>query len=156
VAYTLLRLGLWSPDRELLLTGTAIAETGLRAQRQEHGPALGFFQIEPATHDDVVNRELAKHPGLAVKVDSLRIFGAADVDLQFNAAYGVAIAAPRYLTTPEPIPHANSATAPTDDELLIFGGYWVRYYNRGGKARPDEFRDAWRAAFPASQPGASS
>jgi hypothetical protein len=39
---------------EELLLGTALQESGLIYRRQlNNGPALGLFQMEPATHDDI-------------------------------------------------------------------------------------------------------
>lgn len=46
-------LGLWSQAAEDLLLGTAIQESGLVHVRQVGGPALGYWQMEPATHDDI-------------------------------------------------------------------------------------------------------
>lgn len=159
VAFALQRVAIWTVRREILVTGTALAESGLRALHQEHGPALGFFQIEPVTHDDLVNRELAQphNADLAFRIRALREFGDPLLDLELNAAYGAAICALRYLTVLEEIPDVADPAAPTDAELTALGDYWDRFYNRGGKARAQEFVVAWRLAFPAPapQPGAA-
>ncbi len=45
-------LGTWSLESEMLLMGTAAHESLLIYTHQIGGPALGYFQMEPATHDD--------------------------------------------------------------------------------------------------------
>ena len=50
----LVKLRLQSPAAEALLLGTAVVESGLSALVQAGGgPALGLYQIEPATHADI-------------------------------------------------------------------------------------------------------
>ena len=47
------KLSLWSPSAEELVLGTAIVESGLTYLKQHgDGPALGLWQVEPATHDE--------------------------------------------------------------------------------------------------------
>ena len=66
---TLRVLGLDGPDAEQLLLGTAIQESGINDVVQAGGgPALGYFQIEPNTHNDVWNNYLNSLPILAAKV----------------------------------------------------------------------------------------
>ncbi|WP_367159322.1 hypothetical protein ABUE34_08480 [Kozakia baliensis] len=53
VVPTLAALGLGSPSAVNLVTGTALAESrGAYLRQINGGPALGFWQMEPATHDD--------------------------------------------------------------------------------------------------------
>ena len=59
---------------EDLLLGTALMESGLREIEQRGGPALGFFQIEPATFADVYDRYLTqRRPDLLITVDGLSV-----------------------------------------------------------------------------------
>lgn len=44
---------LWSPAAENLVLGTALTESRGEFVRQVGGPALGLWQMEPATHDDL-------------------------------------------------------------------------------------------------------
>ena len=47
-------IGMYSEPAEQLLLGTACAESNLGTYlHQVGGPALGVFQIEPATHTDI-------------------------------------------------------------------------------------------------------
>ena len=51
---TLLKIGLSSKKAEVLLLGTAIQESRLKYRQQLGGePALSYFQIGPANHDDI-------------------------------------------------------------------------------------------------------
>ena len=48
------KLSLWSLSAEELVLGTAIVESGLTYLKQHgDGPALGLWQVEPATHDEL-------------------------------------------------------------------------------------------------------
>ena len=50
----LTKINLWSRSAEELVLGTAIVESGLTYLKQRgEGPALGLWQIEPATHEDL-------------------------------------------------------------------------------------------------------
>ena len=64
-------IGLDSQAARELLLGTALQETGLRNIQQVGGPALGYFQMEPATHDDIWENFLAYRPDLAARVKAL-------------------------------------------------------------------------------------
>ena len=59
-------LDLWSQAAENLLVGTALVESRLTHLRQlAGGPALGVFQMEPATHHDLWDDWLRYRPGFA-------------------------------------------------------------------------------------------
>jgi hypothetical protein len=61
-----------SEAAEQLLLGTAQQESDLRATVQDGGGlALGDFQMEPNTHNDIWANYLAFHADLAGKVQSL-------------------------------------------------------------------------------------
>ncbi len=65
-------LELWSESAENLLLGTALVESGLRSLSQRGGgPALGLFQIERATHDDIRTNFLRYRRALSAKVEAL-------------------------------------------------------------------------------------
>jgi hypothetical protein len=46
-------MGLWSQAAENLVLGTALVESKAEYIHQVRGPALGLWQMEPATHDDI-------------------------------------------------------------------------------------------------------
>jgi hypothetical protein len=119
---TLQRLGLWSHSAENLLVGTALTESGLRALVQDGGPALGVYQIEPATHRDVLTNFLDYRLGLAEKVRELRAREPdPDEQLITNLAYATAICRVIYYRRPEPLPDA--------DDIEGLGAYWKQHYN---------------------------
>lgn len=57
-------VNLWSVVAEELLMGTAAQESGFQYLEQVRGPALGIFQIEPATHQDLWANYLRYRPEL--------------------------------------------------------------------------------------------
>lgn len=134
---TLNRLGLWSAAAELLLLGTALAESGLRWLRQKGGgPALGVYQIEPATHRDIWANYLAYRPEQRARVAALRAAAPEpEVQLMTNLAYATAIARLVYRRRPEPMPAA--------DDLAGLAGYWKAHYNTAlGAGAPEDFMNA--------------
>ena len=67
------KLSLWSLSAEELVRGTAIVESGLTYLKQHgDGPALSFWQVEPATHDDLYTNFLNFRPELGSKLMQLR------------------------------------------------------------------------------------
>ncbi len=70
---TLQQLGLWSVAAEELLLGTALIESNLIHRRQLGlgGPALSFFQMESATHNDIWENFLKYRAKLAGCVKQL-------------------------------------------------------------------------------------
>ncbi len=120
---TLTFLGMDSPAARNLLLGTAAQESHMgRWIRQIKGPALGIFQMEPATHDDIWENYLSYRPSLVAKIEQLLCPGFSKVEqLKWNLAYAVAMARIHYRRVPKPLPEAD------DYELL--GMYWKEHYN---------------------------
>lgn len=130
-------IGLWSQEAEQLVLGTAIHESGLVYLKQINGPALGYWQMEPATHDDVWNRMPRDiRRGFA-------IFGSADgsaEDLYLRNDYAAAMCRMKYRLSPGPIPMTLTAQA----------AYWKLYYNTPlGAGTVSEYIADWeRAGLP--------
>lgn len=147
----------YSKAAERLLIGTAIQESRLRHLRQlGSGPALGLYQIEPATHQDVWENwvrhrdEVAAflqltvpwHKG-AVQIrpeDAEREVGRGGVVfgwprdhwLVSNLVYATAIARLVYYRQPYALPDAH--------DLPALGAYWKRHYNTiQGAGTSEEF-----------------
>lgn len=134
---TLMHLGLFSPTAENLLIGTALQESRLKYLKQlGGGPAIGLFQIEPKTHDDLWNSYLRYHPALREKVKSLMVPGLDPlIQLATNLTYATAIARLLYFRKQEPLP-AN----PNDVESMAL--YWKKHYNTPlGAGTVQEFVD---------------
>ncbi len=118
---SLKEVGLWSPEAEELLMLTAAQESHLGTWiAQVNGPALGVYQMEPATHIDVWrylldnNRSgiLARLPW-RTQQDSSKLVR--------DLGYATVMARLRYLYAPEPIPAA--------DQVYKLAAYWKQWYN---------------------------
>ena len=120
---TLKYLNMHSVAAEQLVLGTAVQESGLRYLLQIGGPALGFFQMEPATHDDLWENYLAFRGDLKVKVEFLLSrYPARRLDqLTLNHMYACAMCRLHYLRRPEALPREGDA----ED----MARYWKKYYN---------------------------
>lgn len=118
-------LGLYSLAAENLLIGTVMVESRANYIHQlKGGPALGLFQMEPATHDDIHRNYLAYRKDLEAKVyDIAGGWQASSLanEMIGNVNYAAAMARIHYLRVPEPLPDAN------DVEGLA--AYWKEHYN---------------------------
>lgn len=73
IAPVLDKIGLWSHSAEELVFRTAIVESGLTYYKQHgKGPALGLWQIEPATHEGLYTNFLNYRPELDSKLMELK------------------------------------------------------------------------------------
>lgn len=137
---TLVRLGAkFASDAAVnLLIGTALHESGgLRWLKQlSAGPALGVYQIEPATLRDVYASYLCYRLPLRATVALIAAPGAREPQLITNLAYATAIARLIYWRAPEPLPAA--------DDIDGLGRYWKRRFNTaGGKGEAEDFSAAF-------------
>lgn len=125
-------IGMYSVARALLVLATALSESGLRATHQAGGgPALGFEQEEPITHNWLWNKFLATPKRRHIQ-DALRAltpsapFAGDPAALAAWPKYGAAMCAMKYLSVPAPLPDMSDPAAAAE--------YYVKYYNGGGKA----------------------
>jgi len=130
---SLVAMGFAGTAAERLLLGTALAESGLRHLKQVRGPALGLYQIEPATHHDLWHNYLRFRPHLA---SLAKLFLAPRQPLHrqlvWNLAYATAIARLIYFRDPEPLPAAEDSAA--------LAAYYKRVFNTSlGRASPKRF-----------------
>lgn len=116
-------LGLWSQAAENLLWGTANYESELLfLEQQGGGPALGLWQIEPATRRDLYDRWLTRRPHLREKLRALVApVPKPEKQLATNLMYACAVARLIYYRRPEPLPHA--------DDIEGLAAYWKQWYN---------------------------
>lgn len=140
---TLRALNMHGRAAEQLLMGTAAQESHFRYLSQLGlGPALGLFQMEPATHDDIWAHYIRYRPEVA---DPVRRLAApvghghpSSSELSWNLRYAAAMARVHYRRVPAPLPDAG------DVEGLAF--YWKEFYNTAaGAGTPDEFITNWVA-----------
>ncbi|MCB9990669.1 MAG: hypothetical protein H6867_04740 [Rhodospirillales bacterium] len=117
------RIGAYSRNAEQLVMGTGLAESSfIFIQQIGRGPARGFFQMEPATHDDIWSNYLSKKLDL---LDDLKGLLIRDMDLHDqlhgNLFYAAAMCRIHYLRFREPLPEVG--------DWRGMAAYWKKYYN---------------------------
>jgi hypothetical protein len=122
-------IDLWSQAAENLVLGTALVESNAEYLHQVKGPALGLWQMEPATHDDVWSNYLRYQHELADKVDELTTpaaitHGAAE--LIGNLYYGAAMCRIHYRRAPAALPNEKDAEG--------MARSWKTFYNTAAGA----------------------
>lgn len=143
IAPALKAIDLYSEAAEELILGTAIQESKLTALKQYgNGPALGLFQMEPATHEDIWNHYLRNRRELAFKASGLLIvdFHMDIVDqLTGNLWYAAAMCRIHYRRRPEALPPVGNTRAQAD--------YWKMFYNTmSGKGTVEQYINSWNEA----------
>ncbi|ATU72690.1 hypothetical protein SXCC_04815 [Gluconacetobacter sp. SXCC-1] len=125
IAPTLTLIGMGGPAAVNLMAGTALAESGCRRLVQDGGgPALGLWQMEPFTHDDIWTTFLpnGRMGALVTKLLSTRgNWPPAAGQMVGNAFYACAMARLKYYRAPDALPAANDAAG--------LCGLWKRIYN---------------------------
>lgn len=122
---TLLHIGLHSQSAENLVLGTALVESAGKYIKQiGGGPALGFWQMEPATHDDIWQNWLSYRPEIAERIRELdtraRITEGA-AEMIGNMFYAAAMCRVFYRRLPDALP--------AEDDYEGMAGLWKRRYN---------------------------
>lgn len=121
----LAQLGLGGNSAVNLLAGTALVESGLVWLRQNGGgPALGLWQMEPATHDDCWRNFLFYRPALASAIMRLGGVGAGLGGaglLVGNLAYACGMARVVYARAPTALPAPEDACG--------LSAYHKQFYN---------------------------
>lgn len=145
VAPSLHGVGLWSLAAERLVIGTAIQESNLTYLRQIKGPALGLWQVEPATHRDLWKNWLWHRPlfvGLIRQTAMVDIPNGNTPDdelLVFNLRYAAIVCRLLYRRIPAALPDA--------DDWPGLAAYWKKSYNSHlGAGKPEQFLAAVKRA----------
>ena len=139
---TLAAIGLNGTAAQQLVLGTAAVESGLTYIRQlGKGPALGLWQMEPATYNSLWKDLLAlpNRAGLRHAILELGPYvnHPAPARLISDLALGAAMCRVRYLWDPHPLP--------AEDDLDGLAATWKRAYNtRLGAGTPEHFKRAWQ------------
>lgn len=135
---TLKFLGLHSRPAEELLIGTAAVESegGHYLHQLGEGPAVGIFQMEPNTHDDIWGNYLDYRQSIADSVRMLDSRTRAE-NMAGNLYYATAMARIHYLRVPTALPPR--------DELRELAQYWKDHYNTSqGKGTVRDFISAYK------------
>lgn len=119
-------LGLYSEAAEELLVLTAAVESqgGQYLHQLGKGPAVGIYQMEPATHDSLWANYLRYRHDLADKVHELELpsfYGDDAREMAGNLYYATAMARVFYLSKPGAIPKAA--------DVRGLAAYWKIYFN---------------------------
>lgn len=129
----------FSEDAVELLMLTCAQESLLgKYIEQVNGPAIGIFQIEPATHQDLVlyiAREMKK---LDYFIDNYVASPSDEVfdSLKINLVYQIILARVFYYRFSEPLP--------SKDDVRAMAEYYKKYYNTHlGKATVEEAVDRY-------------
>jgi len=94
------------------------------------GPALGIFQMEPNTHDDIWLNFLQYREALAGEIRGQYMVNGVASELVWNLAYATAMCRMHYLRKPGAIPTSVEGMA----------AYWKKHYNTElGKGTEEEF-----------------
>lgn len=132
VVPTLKYFDMWSEAAEQLLIGTIMQEShGEYIQQLGGGPALGIYQMEPATHDDIWCNYLEYRPQAQESLfsvmsceahDSAQIHGVPPADeLISNLKYATLMCRLHYRRVPKPLPKGN--------DIKALAQYWKDHYN---------------------------
>lgn len=117
----LMTVGLMGTTALNLVTGTALAESGASYLVQlGGGPALGLWQMEPATEQDIWANYLAYQRDLAAKVKGLLTGGATTAQLVGNLPYAAVMCRLKYLRAPQVLPGAKDAAGQAAYHKLIY------------------------------------
>jgi len=129
---------LWSQAAENLVLGTAAKESlmGRYLKQYPTGPALSIYQMEPATHDDILKNFLKYRPHYLAMLTKYSMKIESGV-LVYNLAYATAMCRLHYLREKTPLPAA--------DDIPGLADYWKRFYNTPeGKGTVEEFIKTYR------------
>ena len=141
-------MGMRSAAAEKLLIMTAAHESlGFRYRRQQGGgPALSYYQIEPATLDDLYENYLAFRPGKQALLDAYLPEETSRTDaLENSDKYATAAARLIYARVPDALPDV------ADDEALA--AYAKKFWNTDlGAATPEKYLADYRAYGPKPEP----
>ena len=135
--------GLQAPTE--LLLGTALQESGLTHRVQQGGgPALGLFQMEPNTHDDIWANFLKHRATLAAAVQAfLSGNPQAAATLQNNDDYAAAMARVHYYRMGQIV---GKEPLPGPGDIAGMAAYWKKHYNtKGGAGTAAQFVANWEA-----------
>lgn len=113
---------------ELLVFTCAVESDGGSYLKQVKGPALGIYQMEPATYNDIWQNYLKGNSSLLLRL--LSNFGIhympSEDRLIYDLKFATAMSRLFYARVPEPIPNTKDVDALWE--------YYKRYYNTEGGA----------------------
>lgn len=127
-------LMMYSHDAEELLVFTCATESdGGTFIHQINGPALGIYQMEPVTHNDIWHNYIKHNPKLMMLLSTN--FNIADIPSEERLVYDL-----RYATAMARIFYARiHETLPDKNNVMAIWAYYKKYYNTAkGAAKENE------------------
>ena len=123
IKWTLEYLDMYSDDAADLIFKTGMAESGYRAlEGYGANPAIGFWQVEPATMYDTIDNYINYRPELKTKIYALGYDDKdAEIRLMSNLSLQVAFCRLKYRRDRYQLPKEGSIEAQAK--------YWKRVYN---------------------------
>ena len=123
IDWTLKKIDMYSKDAASMVYTTGMAESKYKYLSQMgDGPAIGFFQLEPATMKDIMENYVAYRKPI---LESLKSLGYAEDDSEYrvksNIALQVAFCRLKYKRDPFPLPKHSDTQGQAE--------YWKRVYN---------------------------
>ena len=147
IAPTLPQTTLDSLGARRLMLATGMVESGYQFIHQNGtGPALGFWQMEPFTHDDCWDNYIKYHSNLGLALLSMTTCRGNRPDaseMMFNMRYACAMARLKYLRLETPFGARPAMPIPNPDDSAAMANLWVNGYNAGGAGTPAKFLKAW-------------
>lgn len=135
---TLKNSNMYSEVLYKLLLGTAATESEFgQITKQTNGPALGIFQIEPRTANDIWLNYLSVKPKLKEKVESV-LWKNVDLNtqLQYNVKYQILLAAINYRRVSE----IYNQKLPKDNSIWSLAWAYKKFHNtKSGKGTTKRF-----------------
>lgn len=136
----LMKLNRHSEAAEELLMGVASVESdmGYYLKQLHNGPALGPFQMEPSTHDDIWQNFIIHRPSLQKLISNIsKMHGNPGSSLMiYNLQYAVAMARVHFLRVRDSLPDKRAITD--------MAKYWKLHYNTPeGKGEEEDFVQAY-------------
>lgn len=133
------QVGIYSPEGEQLVLGTGAKESGFKYIHQiGGGPALGFYQMEPATYWNLWNQYLLNKPELRKLILSVCKYSTIPSEdfLMHDLRLATIMCRVRYMWINSPIPAFNDIDGQAK--------YWAKYYNANPVTGvPNEYVEAY-------------
>ena len=130
-------IGLASDEASILLLATAAVESDNgKYVKQIGGPALGWYQMEPATHQDLYDNFLKYKPTLENKLKFLALPGFdRSHQLTVNPLYAAGAARLQYYRVPKPLPEIGVES--------MWPYYKDHWNSHKGATTYSKWNDAW-------------
>ena len=136
IKWTLNEMNMYSEDAASLIYKTGMAESGYRALEQSGGPAIGFFQVEPATMRDTIENYVAYRQEIQTMLWAFGYDEKDDIErLMGSIILQVAFCRLKYRRSPDALPSCEDIEAQAK--------YWKKIYNSElGKGTVSHFIEA--------------